>query len=189
MMLEQIRREHGYMVRLLAILRKKLNSIRNEQPINYSLVKEIVDYLSSHSESTHHPKEDILYQYYMEHYGATHALENLEMANLEQEHKLLAEKTHEFMDTVDMILQDAVVPLDIFADQLENFVNEQKRHLEFEEKEILPVISDTFSVEDWQAVESQWKQSDDDPVFGDTIADKYRQLAERVRQNESEEVE
>lgn len=187
MMLEQIRREHGYMVRLLAILNKKLNSIRNEKPINYSLVKEIVDYLSSHSESTHHPKEDILYQYYMEHYGAANALQNLEMANLEQEHKILAESTREFMNTVDMILQDAVVPLDIFAAQLESFIQEQKRHLEFEEKEILPVISDTFTTEDWQAVESQWKCSDDDPVFGDTIADKYRQLADRVRQNDSEE--
>ncbi|WED22345.1 hemerythrin domain-containing protein [Vibrio sp. JC009] len=186
MMIEQIRREHGYMVRLLAILRKKLNKIKEEQPINYSLVKEIVDYLSSHSESTHHPKEDILYQYYMEHYGAAHTVENQEMKNLELEHKVLSEKTHEFMGIVDMILQDAVVPLDVFSEQLESFILEQKRHLDFEEREILPLISETFTTEDWQAVESQWDKSDDDPVFGDTIADKYKQLAERVRQTEDE---
>lgn len=50
MMIERIRREHGYMVRLLAILRHKLNEIKQERAINYALVSEIVDYLSNHSE-------------------------------------------------------------------------------------------------------------------------------------------
>ncbi|MDG3088989.1 hemerythrin domain-containing protein [Vibrio hannami] len=188
MMIEQIRREHGYMVRLLAILRKKLNHIRSEEPINYSLVKEIVDYLSSHSESTHHPKEDILYQYYIENYGAKDKVHGKEIKNLETEHVELSEKTHEFLGIVEMILQDAVVPLDVFSEQLETFIQEQKRHLDFEEKEILPVISETFTTKDWQAVESQWEHSDDDPVFGDTIADRYKQLAERVRQTDQEAI-
>ncbi|WP_375751296.1 hemerythrin domain-containing protein [Vibrio sp. HN007] len=188
MMIEQIRREHGYMVRLLAILRKKLNRIRSEEPINYSLIKEIVDYLSSHSESTHHPKEDILYQYYIKTYGAGDKVHNQEMKDLEKDHVELSAKTHDFLDIVEMILQDAVVPLDVFADQLESFIQEQKRHLDFEEHEVLPVINKTFTTHDWQAVESLWEQTDDDPVFGDTIADKYKQLAERVRQTDQEAI-
>ncbi|OXX28803.1 hemerythrin domain-containing protein, partial [Vibrio sp. V08_P9A1T1] len=64
MMIERIRREHGYMARLLAILRDKQRQLSNEQSINYSLVREIIDYLATHSESVHHPKEDILYHYY-----------------------------------------------------------------------------------------------------------------------------
>ena len=69
MMIERIRREHGYMVRLLAVLRQKIALLKEEQTINYSLVREIVDYLAHHSERVHHPKEDILYHYYLEHYG------------------------------------------------------------------------------------------------------------------------
>ncbi len=42
MMMERIRREHSYMVRLLSILRHKLDLVKSEQPINYSLLKEIV---------------------------------------------------------------------------------------------------------------------------------------------------
>lgn len=57
MMIERIRREHGYMVRLLAILRHKLNEIKQENAINYALVSEIVDYLSNHSEKIHHLKK------------------------------------------------------------------------------------------------------------------------------------
>ncbi|WED27130.1 hemerythrin domain-containing protein [Vibrio sp. DW001] len=181
MMMEQIHREHGYMVRLLAILRSKWNALKDEKPINYSLIKEIVDYLSSHSETVHHPKEDILYRYYVEKYPANSGIKNLEL-----EHQKLSEKTQDFIIIVDMILQDAVVPQDVFLDQLESFIQNQKRHLDIEEKEILPLIKSTFTTEDWQEVESRWDHSDDDPVFGNTIADQYKQLAERVRQVKAE---
>nr|MBU5881473.1 hemerythrin domain-containing protein [Vibrio cholerae O1] len=60
MMMERNRREHSNMVRLLSILRHKLDLVKIEQPINYSLLKEIVDNLASHSEKVHNPKENIL---------------------------------------------------------------------------------------------------------------------------------
>ncbi len=181
MMMERIRREHSYMVRLLSILRHKLDLVKSEQPINYSLLKEIVDYLASHSETVHHPKEDILYRHYMAHYG-----DEQQVANLEREHQELAQITHQFLDVMEMILNDAVVPQDVFIEQLEAFLQGQKQHLELEEQSILPLINQTFELEDWQNVESQWQNNDDDPVFGETIAERYALLARRVRKSESE---
>ncbi|EPE3097040.1 hemerythrin domain-containing protein [Vibrio cholerae] len=181
MMMERIRREHSYMVRLLSILRHKLDLVKSEQPINYSLLKEIVDYLASYSEKVHHPKEDILYRHYMAHYG-----DEQQVANLEREHQELAQITHQFLDVMEMILNDAVVPQDVFIEQLEAFLQGQKQHLELEEQSILPLINQTFELEDWQNVESQWQNNDDDPVFGETIAERYALLARRVRKSESE---
>ncbi|WP_181027928.1 hemerythrin domain-containing protein [Vibrio jasicida] len=181
MMIERIRREHGYMVRLLAILRHKLNEIKQENAINYALVSEIVDYLSNHSEKIHHPKEDILYHYFLKQYGQQKTIENLEL-----EHQVLASKTKDFSMLLEMILQDAVVPQELFITQLEDFIVTQKRHLELEERQVLPLIEELFTSDDWQYVESLWHQSEDDPVFGSTIADRYKQLAERVRRNDVE---
>lgn len=183
MMLERIHREHGYMVRLLAILKKKLTRLQDEQAISYSLVKEIVDYLCDHSERTHHPKEDLIYHYYIEKYGQQQQIENLEL-----EHVELSRITHEFLDVVEMILQDAVVPSDVFLSQLENFIQRQKRHLDLEERDIIPLIKQTFTLTDWQYLEQEWGAQEDDPVFGDTIADRYKQLADRVKQTEKEYV-
>lgn len=180
-MIERIRREHGYMVRLLAILREKLSLLKQEKEINYSLVKEIVDYLTDHSEKVHHPKEDILYQYYLKHYG-----DQQDIVNLEEEHIRLSEKSHAFLAVIEMILQDAVVPQNIFMEQLEDFLKAQKSHLEMEEHSVLPLISKQFSTQDWQTVEQLWLVVEDDPVFGDTIAEQYKQLAQRVRQTDSE---
>ncbi|GLQ72456.1 hemerythrin domain-containing protein [Vibrio penaeicida] len=181
MIIEKIRREHGYMVRLLAILSSKLEQLRNEKTINYSLVKEIIDYLAIHSQKTHHPKEDILYLHFANHYGNQQKIDDLE-----KEHVALSKVTEAFQNTVEMILHDAVIPSDIFALQLEEFISRQKGHLEMEEREVLPKIAKAFTAADWRAVESQWLHDDEDPVFGNTIADQYRQLAARVRQTEFE---
>ncbi|MGX1925779.1 hemerythrin domain-containing protein [Vibrio sp. NH-7] len=181
MMIERIRREHGYMVRLLAVLKQKMAQLENEQAINYSLLYEIVAYLAEHSERVHHPKEDIIYQYYLDKFGHLESIENLEA-----EHKQLSEKTHEFLATVEMILQDAVVPQDIFLEQLKEFIGSQYQHLDMEERSVLPIILRNFTVKDWQAVEAMWSVNEDDPVFGETIAEQYQQLASRVRQNETE---
>ena len=39
-------------------------------------------------------------------------------------------------------------------EQLEQFINSQRQHLEMEEQTVLPLINRTFSVADWQKVES-----------------------------------
>jgi len=181
MMIERIRREHGYMVRLLAILNQKLLLLKDEQAISYSLVRDIVDYLTNHSEKVHHPKEDILYHYFLTHYG-----HQFEISNLEHEHQQLSEKTHEFLDVVDMILKDAVIPQELFISLLDEFLLAQRRHLEVEEGSVLPLIERTFKANDWQRVEELWDVSEDDPLFGDTIADKYQQLSRRITLLESE---
>ncbi|PMJ92551.1 hemerythrin domain-containing protein [Vibrio sp. 10N.261.55.A7] len=181
MMIERIRREHGYMIRLLAILKSKAAKLKDDQTISYSLVRDIVDYLANHSEKVHHPKEDILYRYFLTHYG-----QQFEISNLESEHQQLSQKTHDFVDVVDMILKDAVIPQDLFLGLLEEFMLAQKRHLEVEESSILPLIKRTFNEDDWKAVEALWNVNEDDPLFGDQIADKYQQLAKRMAQQDIE---
>jgi len=182
MMIERIRREHGYMTRLLALLRKQHQRLQSEDKVNYSLIKEIVYYLSSHSEAVHHPKEDLIYHYYIEKYG-----DDKHISDLAVDHVTLSEKTDQFLDIVVMVLQDAVVPQEVFMDQLSDFIVSQKQHLEMEEKEIIPLINKTFVAEDWLYIESQWTKNEDDPVFGETISEEYKQLAAQVRQDKQEE--
>ncbi len=183
MMLDRIHREHGYMVRLLGILQSKLSLLKKEEAVNYSLIAEVVDYFIHHAERVHHPKEDILYHHYIKHYDHDGRVEDLEA-----EHVALTELSGAFSTTLTMILKDAVVPHSVFVEQLEAFLVRQRRHLEIEERLVFPRIVEAFTIDDWQHVETLWHENEDDPVFGDTIDQRYRQLAERVRQSDNESI-
>lgn len=176
MMIERIGGEHGYMRRLLAILNENVTLLKTEQAMNYALIKEVVDYLSSHSERVHHPKEDLMYHYYNEHYGV-----NEKRLKLAEEHEKLSDKTHAFLETVEMVLNDVVVPKEVFITQLESFITAQLDHLDMEERYILPKLEATFTPKDWQYLESQWFSNDADPVFGEAIENRYRQLTQLIQ--------
>ncbi len=176
MILESIRREHGYMYRILGLLENDLEELKSEKPINYSLVKEIVDYLSVFADENHHPKEDLLYQYYLENFGFTEQVNKLLV-----DHSSLSEFTSAFSETVDMILNDAVIPQDIFITHLDAFICRVKTHLEMEDREVLPFLDKALAPNDWQKIELLWQGDKNDPLFGDTIADKYKQLAQRLK--------
>ncbi|MFV0574345.1 MAG: hemerythrin domain-containing protein [Vibrio sp.] len=170
---EIISREHSYMVRLLVILDQKLQRLKEGKKINYSIINDVVTYLQKHSEKTHHPKEDIIYHYFIEHYGDQHNI-----ANLEKEHQNLGAITEEFAQLISMVLHDAVVPNDVFVEHLSNFIYQQKKHLDFEEREILPALKKHFTAQDWKNVEELWGGEAHDPLFGQQIDEVYERLAE-----------
>ena len=79
-----------------------------------------------------------------------------------------------------MILQDAIVPKDIFREHLLAFTKRIRRHLELEEKEVFPFLKAQLTEIDWRNLEKGWVE-EDDPVFGERVHRRYVQLAEQVR--------
>ncbi|MGF1685557.1 hemerythrin domain-containing protein [Photobacterium japonica] len=178
MILDDIHTEHGYIGRLLRLLQQKLVAIEQGKEVDYTLIKDTVEYLQHHAERCHHPKEDVLYHYYQAHY----ADQNGQLDSLEREHEELAGLTREFADTVEMILMDAVIPLDLFAEKLTTFVERQRAHLEFEERQIIPQIRERFTERDWLAVSDLYEECGGDPLFGQQVSERYRNLAARLHQ-------
>jgi len=180
-MLAIIREEHVNIAKLLAVLKQKLKALRAEQPIKYSLVRDILDYLHTESDRYHHPKEDIIYDHYLRYRVVDDKVAN----RLREEHQKITELTEDLKNTVEMILLDAVIPQDQFADKLEHFIEVQERHMNYEETQILPAIERSFTEDDWKQVEQQWQHGrPDDPLFGQQVAEQYRELAERIEVGE-----
>jgi len=176
-MLAMIREEHVNIAKLLAVLKQKLKALRSEQPIRYTLIRDILDYLHTESDRFHHPKEDIIYEYYLRYRVVDDKVAN----RLREEHEKISAMTDELKNTVEMILLDAVIPQDQFADKLDEFIRVQERHMNYEEEQILPAIERSFTEDDWKQIEQLWKHSrTDDPLFGQQVAEQYRELAERI---------
>ncbi|WP_434356820.1 hemerythrin domain-containing protein [Parasalinivibrio latis] len=174
-MLDLIHLEHKNISRLLALLERKLAAIQAEDEVDFRLIRDSVEYLGSYSEKYHHPKEDVIYLYYLEHYG-----DNGDIAKLDKEHEELSVLTQDFETTVDMILMDSVVPLSVFAEQLQQFIRRQRDHLMFEERDVLPIIAKAFNEKDWLNVRERCILEYDDPLFGKEVSVRFRRLSEKL---------
>lgn len=179
-MLTRIHNEHKNIVRLLNVLQNKLDAIKAEKSVRYKLIRDIIDYMQEYADKYHHPKEDLIYDYYLKYCDVTESVAD----RLALDHKKLHAETLDLQYTVDMILMDAVVPLDQFSVKLSTYITNQLEHLQFEEKELLPEISKKLSADDWKQIEQSWLHSDvDDPLFGREVAGRYRDLAKRITES------
>lgn len=184
-MLQLIRNDHKNLAILIHLLQDKLRRLRQDEPINYGLIRDVVAYMQEYADRYHHKFEDVIYDYYLKHKtGAASAAIN----RLEQEHDRIASDTAAFRELIEMILLDSVVPRDAFVERLDAFVEQQLRHMDYEEREILPELEKMFTAADWQAIAASLPGHDGDaqatstvqrmdPLFGDEVAHRYRDLA------------
>ncbi|MGY3909896.1 hemerythrin domain-containing protein [Aeromonas piscicola] len=176
-MLASLHKDHLNIARLLALLKHKLAAIRSEQPVSYFLIRDVVDYLREVSDKYHHPKEDMIYDYYLKY----RVVEGEVASRLQEEHARLLEAGAELKEMVEMILMDAVIPLDQFTARLEQFVALQEAHMNYEEGVIFPHLRDSLTEDDWRHLEQIWhNRAIGDPLFGAEISQHFQELAKRL---------
>ncbi len=179
-MLNTIHQDHRNLITLLSVLNWKLEAIRAGETVRYSLIRDIIDYMETYARKHHHPKEELIYGYSKQ----FHPSDNIDYDRLDREHEHLAEVIEDISQKVEMILLDAVIPLEQFADVLEDYIKTQKEHLGYEESTVLPEIARTLTPDDWRNIEQQWQHGvADDPLFGREVAERYRELAEYINQS------
>nr|WP_251080777.1 hemerythrin domain-containing protein [Motilimonas cestriensis] len=172
-----IHNDHKNIAKLLNVLTDKLSRIKLEDEVDYRLVRDIVSYLQTYSGKFHHPLEDRIYEYYLKYRVVDDSVAN----RLHDEHQHLEIISAELKEMIDSILLDAIVSRDDIIEKLQQFVNLQKAHLDYEEVEILPAIKASLSADDWRHLEQNWHHDpQEDPLFGRTVADQYKSLAKRL---------
>ncbi|MEG0006411.1 hemerythrin domain-containing protein [Aeromonas lusitana] len=176
-MLSSLHKDHLNIAKLLQLLKYKLAAIRSEQRISYFLIRDVVDYLREVSDKYHHPKEDLIYDYYLK-----YRVVEGEVANrLHEEHAKLLEAGTELKEMVEMILMDAVIPLDQFTARLEQFIEQQEAHMNYEEAVIFPHLRDSLTEDDWRHLEQVWQnRAANDPLFGAEISQHFQALAKQL---------
>lgn len=176
-MLSSLHKDHLNIAKLLQLLKNKLAAIRSEQRISYFLIRDVVDYLREVSDKVHHPKEDLIYDYYLK-----YRVVEGEVANrLHEEHARLLEAGTELKEMVEMILMDAVIPLDEFTVRLEQFIDQQEAHMNYEEGVIFPHLRDSLTEDDWRQLEQLWhNRAISDPLFGIEVSQHFQALAKQL---------
>ena len=179
-MLTRLHNDHKHIAILLNILHNKQQRLENAEAINFNLIRDIVEYMQSYAEHSHHPLEDLINDYYMQ----QHPQEAIQR-QLGKEHTTLIECSSQLMTTLNLILSDVPVQNEVLSDSLSEYVAIQKEHLIYEEAELFPKWKAGMSDEDWKIVEAQCQERlISDPLFSDDDNALFEELREYIAKAE-----
>ena len=147
--------------------------------VNYNLIRDIVEYMQSYAEHSHHPLEDIIDGYYKAKYPPKEYNDRLVT-----EHQNLRELSASLMTGLNLILSDVVVPREQLFIDLKSYVTEQEEHMVYENSIIFPLWS-KMTDEDWQDIQQECSlKLIDDPLFSDNDNALFEELREYINLSE-----
>ncbi len=170
-----LHRDHIHFSRVLNLLQESLGELRAGEDPDFDLVHDMLDYLSHYADLYHHPKEDVIYHYQLERSSA----EAEHIDRLLDEHRALRQITDALRAATDGILGGTVILRQEYADQVAEFLDKQRAHLNLEEAEVFPYLEQTLATSDWAIIEER-APTRADPLFGPDLATQFEGLYRRI---------
>ena len=143
-MLTQLRQDHANMARLLHVLQLKQKTLAAGERPDFQLIREVVDYILGYMEDFTVPLERLCSEQL-----AAQVPEVRELSNrLSADYRALRERLQRLSQDIDMILMDAVLPMDRFADDLRAYLEAHRGYLRDEREALFPLIAEHFDDDD-----------------------------------------
>ncbi|ARD21586.1 Hemerythrin HHE cation binding domain protein [Shewanella sp. P1-14-1] len=175
MILKRLMNDHKHIAVLLDVLAKKNHKLSQGEAVNFSLIRDVVEYMQVYAEHSHHPLEDITYNYFVKQFSSPCNTQ------LHEEHTKLAEYSGALMYSLNLILSDVVISREKLVTDLQAYVDIQRSHMHYEESELFPLFAKQLTAQDWDTIKSQCeKQLVDDPLFSDNDESIFEDLKAHI---------
>ena len=174
-LIESLHEDHRNLNKLLMLLETNLVALQSDNDPNYPLMADIIEYVYSYPDVFHHPREDLLYQRAMERDPSV----SEEIAPMLQHHSELMKCTHGLRDTLNAVLNDALVDKTHLRDEIRDFIDLQRAHILLEESRIYPHIERLLTLDDINWLDGQQPPATD-PLFGEHVEERFRQLYKHI---------
>ncbi len=174
-LLDNLHDDHKNFVKLLEFLESQLNCIKNCEVVDFELILMAMIYMKEYPDEVHHPQENIIFNYFLEHYKDSHD----DILALMQEHVSMPQLTDRIIDMLESIVCETPINRDEFCEHLAKYIDVQKQHMNQEESAVYPAIYEHFKPDDWKNLNMQLDNVPD-PLFHDPTEKKYSQLLLKV---------
>lgn len=158
--LDILRREHRTMSWLLDLLERQIDLLEKTGLPDFDLLVEITDYFRSFPDLYHHPKEDLVLRKIAD--RDKEAFERL--AQLETEHDELSEELRKFSRALINLLLDPQKSRNCYVKSARDFLADERKHMEMEEKYFFPAAEKSLDEDDWSEIDQQVTKFSD-PLF------------------------
>jgi hemerythrin-like domain-containing protein len=167
--------EHMRFARLLDFLERQMTAFNAGGHPNYELMRDAVHYLQHYANRFHHPREDVAFARIAEREPRM----RLAIARLLQEHRVIDVAGAELLKYLEDILEDAMVAREKVESAAATYLVYYRHHLATEEAGVLPLATNVLTPDDWAAVAAAIPAGPD-PLFGDDIHARYRELSAQI---------
>jgi len=180
-MFARLNNDHKHIAILLNVLKVKYRKLAEGEAVNFNLIRDVVEYMQSYAEHSHHPLEDIIYNYYL------HKVSQEDCPNkLAEEHHQLIDASASLMATLNLILSDVVVSREQLVVDLKEYVALQEQHMKYEDTTIFPLLAHEFDEEDWLNIKNLCSlKLIDDPLFNDNDNVMFEELRDYIKDEET----
>ena len=169
--------EHMRFATLLDFFEEQVRAFHDGNDPDYELMRDVIHYLHHYADRYHHPREDVAFQRITAREPGLRFMIN----RLLQEHRVMNAVGETLLNHLNDILEDVVVARATVESAAATYIVYYRHHLQTEETKILPEAVKLLQPEDWAAVAAA-VPAVPDPLFGDDVLERYRELRKRVRQ-------
>lgn len=174
--MRHLHEEHKYISRLLYVLQEQIELIDAGETPDLSLMHDTASYMKDHSDLTHHAKEDIIYRKLSE-CGDT---QKAAAVALLMDHEAISKKSEALVRSIEEAQQDLTKDIQkTLRLRCEDYIASLKKHMDYEESQVFPLVMESLSEEDWSDIIHDI-QPEIDPLFGNTIEQRYVNLLQAV---------
>lgn len=175
-MLAELRQDHRNMSLLLRLLDRESNRVYAGENADFELMYDVMLYMTVYPDVVHHPKED---QLYAELKAARPEL-SAGMSKIAADHRLIAEQGLSVREMIAAVISGDMVERNTVVRDTLRYVDTLRRHMQWEEGDLFRrldrMISDGHKVADQAQIVCGV-----DPVFGNSVEEKFVKLFERIR--------
>ena len=168
--------EHKYMTKLLNVLNEQLVMVNVGQIPDFRIMYEVAHYLSTFSDVTHHPHEDIIYRKLADRDSTIKG----EVENLLIEHESTSKKTDSLLNSLkDALNNPTFEAAERLRFRCEDYIATLNNHMDLEESLVFPRIREVLTDDDWTDIINEI-QPQHDPLFGKTVEKRYEELFDAI---------
>ena len=167
--------EHANFSRLLDLFEKQVHAFREGGEPNYDLMTDILVYLRHFPDLHHHPREEAAFELI----AKRDPNMRLTLEILRQEHRAIATVGDELLRTLNDVSSGTLTVRASVEAVAAMYLVYYRRHIDAEEKEVLPRAAKLLIAEDWRDIEAA-APGGPDPLFGSKGDAGYRELRRHI---------
>ena len=173
--LEILHNDHISFDKLLNFLEGQLHLLEDCEVSDLSTTLDAVRYMKEYPDYVHHPLEDTIFKYFLEHYEPEYE----QIRDLLREHDHLPVLTDRLFEALQNALTGVPQRREELCTMLGEYISKQRQHIDHEEAHVYPVINAKLNEKDWQQIGAMTSRLED-PLFGKKVHKSYQRLFQQI---------